>query len=505
MIQRKEGGGDWTKMSAFPGVPDRTYVNQVLASQHDENVVFAVFNNHKNGDFKPYILRSNDKGNSWNSISGNLPERGSVYSIAQDHVNPNLMFAGTEFGLFFTIDGGKEWTQFTNGIPTVAIRDIALQRRENDVVCASFGRGFFIVDNYAPLRELSKDLLDKEAHIFEIKDALMYVESNPMGGRGKGSQGESVYTAPNPDYGAVFTYYVKDKPMTLKAIRQKAEGEIKEKGGDVFYPSHEEIRAEAEEEKPYLLFIVKDDAGNEVKKMKTGAKKGINRIAWNFRYASTSPVRLKKEIVGRYSSADDGQLALPGTYTVEIWQAENGVLSQLAEPKSFDVKMLNNATLPAADKEALLTFQKEVQELRRSVYGASTVIGETEERLSHIKGAILQVPGVPLTMMEEVKAIETEMTNLKYQMWGDYEISKHEFETLDGIQSMVGTVIYQLWYTTASPTQTQRDQVSDAQKLYTPWLASLKAQINRIERLESQLLELRAPYTPDRGSDWKNE
>ena len=258
-------------------------------------------------------------------------------------------------------------------------------------------------------------------------------------------------------------------------------------------------------EKPYLLFIVKDDAGNEINKMKTGPNKGINRMTWNYRYATTSPVSLKSEEVGRYSSADDGQLALPGIYTVELWQAVNGELTKLAEPVKFNVELLNNTTLPATDKNALLAFQKEVQELRRSVYGAATVIGETEDRLKHIKGAVLQVPGVPLAVMAEVKAIEAEMTKLKYDMYGDYEISKHEFETNKGIESMVGYVIYQLWYTTSAPTDTQRDQITRARKAYTPWLAELKEQIKRVEVLEAKLLELRAPYTPYRGGDWKED
>ena len=152
-----------------------------------------------------------------------------------------------------------------------------------------------------------------------------------------------------------------------------------------------------------------------------------------------------------------------------------------------------------------MAFQKEVQELRRSVYGAATVIGETEDRLKHIKGAVLQVPGVPLAVMAEVKAIEAEMTKLKYDMYGDYEISKHEFETNKGIESMVGYVIYQLWYTTSAPTDTQRDQITRARKAYTPWLAELKEQIKRVEVLEAKLLELRAPYTPYRGGDWKED
>ncbi len=498
-----DGAASWTKMSSFTGVPDRTYVNQVLASMHEKNRVYAVFNNHKNGDFKPYVLRSNDKGKTWNSIVGNLPERGSVYTIAEDHVNPNLLFAGTEFGLFFTVNGGEEWTQFTNGIPTVAIRDIAIQRRENDVVCASFGRGFFIVDDYAPLRELTPELLEKEAHIFEVKKALMYIESNPIGLSGKGSQGESFYNAPNPEYGAVFTYYIKEKPETLKEKRNKSEKEIKKENGDVYYPSFDEIRAEAEEEKPYLLFIIKDVDGNEVKKIKTDAKKGINRITWNYRYSSTSPVSLQAEEIGRYSSSDDGQLALPGAFTVELYQSINGGLTQLHEPKRFEVELLNNTTLPAENKRELLAFQKEVQELRRSVSGASTIIGETEERLSHIKAAIEQVPGVSLDLMKNVKAIESEITLLKYEMYGDYEISKHDFETNKGIQSMVGYVIYQLWYTTSAPTDTQRSQIESAQRLYEPWLTRLKGQIVEVESLEGILSSFSAPYTPNQGRDWK--
>ena len=170
----------------------------LLASQHDENTVYAAFNNHKRGDFKPYLMKSTDQGTTWTSIAGNLPERGSVYAIAEDHVNPNLLFAGTEFGFFFTVDGGANWVQLKSGLPTIGIRDIAIQKRENDLVLASFGRGFYVLDNYTPLRELTKENLDKAAHIFTIKTALEYIESSPLGLTGTGSQGASHYAAPNP-------------------------------------------------------------------------------------------------------------------------------------------------------------------------------------------------------------------------------------------------------------------------------------------------------------------
>jgi photosystem II stability/assembly factor-like uncharacterized protein len=187
-----DDGENWRQQSTFPGIPDRTYVNMLLASQHEEDVVYAAFNNHKNGDFKPYLLKSTDRGTSWESIATNLPERGSVYAIAEDHVDANLLFAGTEFGVFFSVNGGKTWTQLKSGLPTIAIRDIEIQKRENDLVLASFGRGFYILDDYSPLRgiaKLSENNMDVE--ILPIKDSWMYHEATPLGLRGNSFMGAS--------------------------------------------------------------------------------------------------------------------------------------------------------------------------------------------------------------------------------------------------------------------------------------------------------------------------
>ncbi|MDZ7847097.1 MAG: hypothetical protein U5L96_10160 [Owenweeksia sp.] len=172
-----------------------------MASRHDENSVFAVFNNHKNGDFKPYILKSENRGTSWTNISGDLPKEGSVYTIAQDHENKDLLFAGTEFGVFFTVDGGKHWQQLKAGLPTIAIRDIAIQRRENDLVLASFGRGIYVLDDYSPLRVINENLLRKKSHLFNIKDGLVFMEAQPLGYGKKGFQGASYYAADNPPDG----------------------------------------------------------------------------------------------------------------------------------------------------------------------------------------------------------------------------------------------------------------------------------------------------------------
>ncbi|MHC4886630.1 MAG: WD40/YVTN/BNR-like repeat-containing protein, partial [Planctomycetota bacterium] len=326
LIQVSEDGGDtWSKKESFRGVPEMTYVNMLWASQHDENVVYATFNNHKRGDFKPYIMKSVDKGKSWTALQNDLPQRGTVYSIAEDHVESNLLFAGTEFGCYVSVNGGQNWVELSAGLPTICIRDMAIQKRENDLVLGTFGRGFYVLDDYSPLRAVSKEVMDKKAGIFPIKPSLAYVESNPLGLRGVGSQGASMYSAPNPAFGATFTYYVKDKPKSPKEARQEKEKKAKEAGKDIDYPSYEDFVKEDTYEKAYRLFIVKDDKGKEVRKIRQSVSEGIQRVNWNLRYPPTTPIRTDTAKVGRYSSPNEGPLALPGNYTVELWQSDNGV------------------------------------------------------------------------------------------------------------------------------------------------------------------------------------
>ena len=135
-------------------------------AKNDENVVYALSENTKNGDFKPYVYKSSNRGGSWESIAGDLPANGPVLSFAEDHVNPNLLFVGTEFGLFFTVDGGKKWVRLRGNLPTIAVRDMAIQERENDLVLGTFGRGFYVLDDYTPLRHaVAGDVRSRRPHL----------------------------------------------------------------------------------------------------------------------------------------------------------------------------------------------------------------------------------------------------------------------------------------------------------------------------------------------------
>ena len=501
-----DGGKTWTKIDKVGGVPEHSFVGFLLASQHKENIVYAAFNNHRMGDFKPYLFKSSDGGKSWNSISSNLPERGSVYCVAEDNINPDLLFAGTEFGLFFSIDGGKKWIQLKGGLPTVPIRDLAIQKRESDLVMATFGRGFYVLDDYSPLRYLKSETLQEKAHIFPVKDALMFIQSAPYGHRGKAFQGESFYTAENPPLGAVFTYYLKESLKTKKQKRQDLEKEKIKKGEPIDYPSFEEMRAEDNEEAPYLLFTVSDESGNVVRRIKASAAKGVNRIVWNFRYPTTSPAgQPEPDLSNPYSEPDEGPLALPGKYTVALAQFEEGKFTELVPPQTFQTVALNAATLAAPDKQKVLEFSKKVAELHRAVNGTIAYMGEMKIRLAQSKKAVLNSPLSKLDMEGALTGIELKLKEVDLKMTGDNSVAKHEFPVSPSISGRVETIVYGVWNVTCAPTGTQQESYKAAAKDFADLLTQVKALNTQLGQIEAQLEANKAPSTQGRLPEWQDK
>lgn len=497
-------GKSWTKVTSFSGVPANTRVNMISASLHDENEVFAVFNNHRAGDFKPYVFKSTNQGKSWTSITGNLPERGSVYCIKQDHIDPKLLFVGTEFGAYFSNDGGTNWVELA-GLPTIAIYDLDIQKRENDLVAASFGRGFYVLDNYSPLRSLTPEILDKKAHLFPIKDALLYIPSAPLGLSGTGSQGANLYAAENPTFGAIFSLYVKEEYKTKKEIRQEAEKQLEKEKKAVTYPTFEEMYAEDADEKAQLVFIITDQSGKEIKRIVETPKKGMTRVAWNLRMEATNPVQIKKKQAGRYENVEDGFLVTAGNYFVEVILVKNGMIDKMVEKTPFSVKPLNNHTLPATDPSSLLAFRKEVAELNRSISGANKLLTETNEKISLIDHALKNYPGAPIELISEIRAIQLEMKKAERMLRGDRILAKHEFETVPSIQNRLGIVEYQLFESTTNPTQTQRDNLAIVQEEYIAFRQILDENIKKLRAIEGKLAATPIPYTKGGTENWKEE
>ena len=258
----EDGGKNWRKIEvgSLPNVPKTAFVNDIKADLFDANTVYVALDNHKYGDLNPYLLKSTDRGKSWKSIKGNIPDRTLVWRVVQDHVKPNLLFTATEFGIYFTINGGAEWIKLKGGVPTISFRDLAIQKRENDLVGASFGRGFFVLDDYSPLREISEEQMKQEATLFAAKDAWWYTPRMVVG-----DMGASHYAAPNPDFGAIFTYHLSEGYTTLESERKKEEKKLSKEDKDIPFPGWDAIEAERRETKPKVWLMVKDSDGKVVR------------------------------------------------------------------------------------------------------------------------------------------------------------------------------------------------------------------------------------------------
>ncbi|MCT4622178.1 MAG: glycosyl hydrolase [Schleiferiaceae bacterium] len=473
----EDDGGNWRQISSFTGVPDRTYVNALTPSMHDENVVYAAFNNHKNGDFKPYVFKSTNKGKSWTNITGNLPERGSVYSIVEDHKNANLLFAGTEFGLFFSVDGGSNWMQLKSGLPTVAVRDIELQRREDDVVLASFGRGFYVLDDYSPLREMTDEVLNKQAHIFTIKDGLVYMEARPLGYGPGGFLGASYYRANNPKMGAAITYYIKDEVKTLKQQRK-----AKEKGqANATYPSAEEIRAEDNEEKPYLIFVIKDGSGKEIRRISKAYGTGIKRMVWDGRFSNNSYLSDNGDPI---TNAGNSSLAPEGQYSIQIYKSVNGTVSSLTEPTSFQLNHLKNNTLRTEDQPGLVEFQNEITAVGRDFNAVEQKYDELGDLIVKIKAGIRNTPGTDLNKLAELRKLEERMMALDLQLYGDKSMKKREFETAPSLNDRINGTVWNSWYSSSETTAMQKDNLAIVKEA----IPGLRTEL---ESIEAELMKLK--------------
>ena len=375
LIQVSEDGGEsWRMIDSLPGVPEGFFVNDIKADLHDEDTVYVVVDDHKTGDFSPYVLKSTDRGNSWTSIAGDLPERHILWRIVQDHEDPNLLFLGTEFGVFFTVDGGGKWVELSGGMPNIPVRDLAIQKRENDLVAATFGRSFYILDDYSALRGVSEEMLEgSEVELFAPRKAWWYIPKRTLGRAEKASQGEAFYTAANPPFGATFTYYLKDSLETAKAVRTKKEKEIAKEGGDTPYPGWDALREEELEEKPAILLTVTDASGEVVRRLTGPARAGVHRVSWDLRYPSSRG--------WSQNWSDDnasGVLVEPGTYTVSLAKRSGGVVTDLGKSQTVEVVQLRERGLKGASPAEVVAFMRELDAFTRRADAADHALEEAE-------------------------------------------------------------------------------------------------------------------------------
>ncbi len=493
----EDDGKNWTKISSFPGVPEYTYVSDIFPSLYDENIVFASFNNIKSDDFKPYLLKSIDKGKTWVSIAADLPEDEVVHTITQDPIKENLLFTGTEMGFYFSVDGGNHWIKLGSGLPDIAVRDIVIQEREKDLVIATFGRGFYIVDDYSPLREITEETLENnEAIIFPVKDALMYNKS----GNGRYGTGAGYYQASNPDFGAIFTYYIKDVPKSLKSKRLKQEKKLFKEGSPIPQPTKDILDAEANETGPYLIFTIKDGEGNIVRNIYKKPSKGISRTNWDFRYNSIAPVRLKNDKFDPLKKDRTSMRALPGIYTVELSMYHNGEIKELVAPTKFNTKVLNNTTLPDQQPIETQEFYAKVSDLYRVMSGAITYRDELAEQTAYIQQALHSVVNAPHELKENMIAIAQELKDIEFLFDGTPAKASSEEVPPEAMPlgDRLNAIVWTSWGSSSTPTANMKENYNIVMEELPKVLNELEAIGNKLSGVEHKLDNMKAPHTPGR-------
>jgi len=515
----EDGGAHWRKMDTFPGVPDMTYVTRVVASQHDVDTVYAAFDGHKTEDFKPYILKSTDLGKNWTSISGDLPDNGPVLAIAEDPVNPNLIFVGTEYGLFFSTSGGNKWTRLRNGLPTIAVRDIHIQKPMGDLVLATFGRSIWVLDDYTALRNAAPEkLADTNATIFPVRDAWMYINYSPFGGGGKAHLGEQLFTGENPPNGALITYYVKNVPQTKKAKRQADEQDAERNGAKTKYPTLEDLRAEEQEEAPEIVATITDANGSFVRQLTTPAMTGIRRLTWDLRSAALNvppPPNAGGAGGGRggggggggfFGGGGAGPMVTPGKYKVSIAQTFDGATTQLAGPVDFNVVAVDVQPLSPQERAAKEAFQKKAAKLNAAVTAALEIAGNNETELATIKRALTMGPIADASLLKTTEDLIKRNDAILVDLRGDNFARQHEEQTPPSIAQRIGRVVQGTGSNTARPTKTMEDDYKVAGELFAPVLARLRLMVEvDMPKLDKGLDAAGVAHTPGRVPDWKQQ
>lgn len=470
----EDGGQNWRKIESFPGVPEKTYVSKLVTSQHDTNTVFAAFDNHKNADFKPYLLKSTDAGKTWAAISGDLPDRGTVYCLAEDHVNPNLLFCGTEFGLFVTFDGGKKWHRLRNGLPTIQVKDLVIQKANDDLVVGTFGRGIYVIDDYSPMRLLTS-APTKPAEILPVKDTIQYVRNAQFGGGGKAFLGESFYTADNPPFGATFTIRIKDAPKSLRQKRKEAEREAEKAGKPIPYPTKDELRAELEEEAATNTLVITDREDTVVTRLSCPTSEGVHRLTWYLRESGVNPDA---------PQGGFGLMVVPGAYKAQIVQTIAGQTKPLSDVTSFLVQPDPLATLSAADYAAIAAFNKQVKALQKQVQTVSNTATEAGAKIETLRKALRIAPKEQPELDKKLFELSEKLKVIQRELNGDRTLSARNENVPDSIRAALRNASAAHQDAITKPTGTQKELLASTATALTAVAAAVAEVAKALPELE---------------------
>lgn len=336
-----DGGKSWTNLIRnVVGMPGFSPVSHVEPSRSNANITYVSFDRHMFDDFKPYIFKTIDGGKSWTLISANLPEKAYVQVVREDPKNTDLLYAGTELGLFASYNGGTNWIQLNlKNLPNVSVHDILVHPRENDLVIATHGRSIWVFDDATVIQQMNQQILNSSAHLFSIRPALRFTSRFSRYGIG-----DKVFAGPNPPNGALITYYLKDKP----------------------------------DEKDTFKVEVFDRDGKLIQQLEKPSKeKGLNRATWNLRFGGPEIRRPPTEEEAAFGGAPRGPLVLPGQYKVRL------TIGTKTYEENVEVRLDPTIKVSLTDLQAALELQTKLRDMQSTMNSALRYLDSIEEQVKH--------------------------------------------------------------------------------------------------------------------------
>ena len=488
IIQMTENGGEsWKKINykKFSGLPETAFVNDIKADLYEKNTVYAVFDNHKYGDYNPYIYKSKNKGFTWQKLTNNLPDNTILWRLVQDHKNKNLLFLGTEFGVYFTNNGGDEWIKLKGGLPNISVRDIAIQKSENDLVLGTFGRGIYVLDDYSSLRTFNSKAMNSE--LFTPRNGYWYKQKRILGGGRKAAQGDNYFVADNPPFGIEFTYYLNEKILSKKKIREKNEKKSEKENQIIEVPNWEILENEKKEINPAIwIFIYSDN--NIIKKVKAKNKKGLSRVSWNLSSESQSTISKKN-----FNKEESGSMVNPGEYSAQLFKQIEGEYISISDKKTFKVNQISKGALEGVSIEQISQFRQKLNNLRNDGNNLSDDIKDLKVKINMMlkaykRGELLD-KNLHSTLLENRIKIMTLLENLGGSQARKEIGEENEFPSMwsylwsasSGANSSYG------------PTKTHEKSLETANKIFMDIENDYKEIYEAIKPLDSKLEKIGAP------------
>jgi hypothetical protein len=335
----------------------------------------------------------------------------------------------------------------------------------------------------------------------------LFAPSVALGFPGKGFQGDSFFAAPNPPFGAIVTYYLKDELKSKRKTRLDEEKKKAEKNEDVSYPTWEQLQEEDREEDPAIMLIVTDEDGNVVKRVSGPTKAGFQRVAWDLRHPAFDPTQLQAPPDrAPWEKDPQGPFAPPGTYHVQLAKRINGQLEMVGQPQTFTTETLGIYTLPEPDRRELIAFQQKTGRLLRAVLGSGQALSDAQKRVSFLKKALDDTPAADPKLHEEARAIEQKLTDISIVLNGDTVKRKRNEATLPSLTERVQQIVNGNWSTTSAPTKTNQQQYDFVASEFRDLLAQLRQAVETdLKALETKADQAGAPWTPGRVPTWNPE